>query len=138
MSGNVAGGAVPADRRIDGADLSGLLLGQTTASPREAHYYFSGNRLEAVRRGPWKLAVAPQSEGIGKPKEPETQFTPRLYNLEADIGETTDVAAGHPEIVKQLQQLVAKMDADLGAAHQGPGVRASGRVVKPQPLLLKK
>ena len=50
----------PADRKIDGADLSPLLLGKTKESPREAHYYFNGNRLEAVRSGPWKLAVAPQ------------------------------------------------------------------------------
>ena len=44
----MAGGAVPADRKIDGADLSPLLLGRTKESPREAHYYFSGNRLEAT------------------------------------------------------------------------------------------
>jgi arylsulfatase A-like enzyme len=135
----LAGGTVPAGRKIDGADLSRLLLGQTKDSPREAHYYFSGNRLEAVRSGPWKLAVAPQSENTGKPKKSDKQpFTPKLYNLDTDIGETTDVAAKHPEVVKRLHELVAKMDADLGAARQGPGVRPPGRVAKPQPLLLKK
>jgi len=118
----LAGGAVPADRKIDGADLSPLLLGKTKESPREAHYYFNGNRLEAVRSGPWKLAVA---------------FVPRLYNLDTDIGEKTDVAAEHPDVVKRLQEFVTKMDADLGTAKQGPGVRPPGRVEKPQPLLLK-
>ncbi len=134
----LAGGSVPADRKIDGADLSPLLLGQTKDSPREAHYYFNGNRLEAVRSGPWKLAIAPQSENIGKPKEAEKQpFVPKLYNLDTDIGEKTDVAEKHPDVVKRLQELVAKMDADLGAAKQSPGVRPPGRVQKPQPLLLK-
>jgi arylsulfatase A len=134
----LAGGTVPEDRKIDGADLSPLLLGKTKDSPREAHYYFNGNKLEAVRSGPWKLAVAPQSENIGKPKEPENgPFVPKLYNLDDDIGEKTDVADKHPDDVKRLQELVKKMDADLGATKQGPGVRPPGRVEKPLPLLLK-
>lgn len=134
----LAGGTVPADRKIDGADLSPLLLGKTKDAPREAHYYFNGNKLEAVRAGPWKLAIAPQSENIGTPKDPEKQpFVPKLYNLDSDIGEKTDVAEKHPDVVKRLQELVVKMDADLGAAKQGPGVRPPGRVEKPQPLLLK-
>jgi len=142
----LAGGKVPDDRKIDGADMSAILLGQSKHSPREAHYYFNGNKLEAVRSGPWKLAIAPQNENTGKPKKktPEKKivekkpFTPKLYNLTADIGETTDVSAEHPDVVKRLQELVAKMDADLGKTKQGPGVRAPGRVDKPQPLLLKK
>jgi hypothetical protein len=40
-------------------------------------------------------------------------------------------------VVKRLQELVNKMDADLGATKQGPGVRPPGRVEKPLPLLLK-
>jgi arylsulfatase A len=137
----LAGGSVPADRKIDGADFAGLLLGRAKDSPREAHYYFGGNRLEAVRSGPWKLAVAPQSEGTGKPKVPEEgkrAVEPRLYNLDLDIGERTDVAAQNPEVVKRLQDLVAKMDADLGSVKAGPGVRPPGRVEHPKPLLLSK
>lgn len=137
----LAGGSVPADRKINGADLAPLLLGKTKESPRTAHYYFSGNQLEAVRSGPWKLVVAPQSEGTGKPRvpavSPDKPFKPILYNLDTDIGETTDVAARHPEVVQRLQALVAQMDADLGAKRQGPGVRPPGRVAMPKPLLLK-
>ena len=59
---------VPDDRKIDGADISPLLFGKTKESPRQAHFYFNGNRLEAVRSGPWKLAVAPQKENTGKPE----------------------------------------------------------------------
>jgi hypothetical protein len=57
---------VPAEPVIDGRDISGLLLGRTTESAREAHYYFSGNQLQAVRQGPWKLAVASQPETMGR------------------------------------------------------------------------
>lgn len=137
---SLAGGAVPSDRKIDGADISPLLLGKAKKSPREAHYYFDVNHLQAVRSGPWKLAVAQQFERNGKDKQDATKekpFNPRLYNLDSDIGETTDVAAEHPDVVKRLQELVSQMDADLGAVKQGPGVRAPGRVEKALPLLLK-
>jgi arylsulfatase A len=138
----LAGGTVPADRTIDGADLSPLLLGRSRESPRAAHYYFDGNRLEAVRSGPWKLAVAPQSEGLGRARVGATSgkepHKPRLYNLDQDIGETTDVSADRADVVKHLQEYVAKMDADLGALQPGPGVRPPGRVDKPRPLLLSR
>lgn len=135
----LAGGKVPDGRKIDGADLSRVVLGQTKDSPRQVHYYFNGNKLEAVRSGSWKLAIAPQNENLGTPKKPDKQpFTPKLYNLDTDIGETTDVSQQHPDIVTRLQELVARMDADLGTTKQGPGVRSPGRVAKPQPLLLTK
>ena len=45
--------------------------------------------------------------------------------------------AQHPDEMKRLQKHVEAMDADLGVAKQGPGVRPPSRVQKPQPLLLK-
>ncbi|HLY74969.1 MAG TPA: arylsulfatase, partial [Planctomycetota bacterium] len=96
---------------------------------------------EAVRSGPWKLAVAPQSEHTGKEKPVapggKAPFVPKLYDLAADPGESTDVAADHPTEVKRLQDFAAAMDADLGVTKAGPGVRAPGRVAHPAPLLLK-
>jgi arylsulfatase A len=136
----LAGGSLPSDRKIDGADLTPLLFGQQKESPRPAHFYFNGNRLEAVRSGPWKLAIAPQSEGTGKkaPVDAKQPFTPRLYNLDSDIGETSDVAAQHPEIIHRLQEFVAQMDSDLGISKPGPGVRPPGKVAAPKPMLLGK
>ena len=121
----LAGGKVPSDRKIDGADISPMLFGQASSSPHEAFFYFAGNRLQAVRSGPWKLAV------MARPGEEESttmSFASRLYNLDDEIGERTDVAANHPNIVKLLQQFVAKMDADLGMTNLGPGVRPAGHV----------
>jgi len=136
----LAGATVPTDRKIDGADIWPLLSGAAQESPREAHYYFHGNRLDAVRSGPWKLAIQPQPEAKpgekGPPPDADKAHTPRLYNLVEDVGETTNVSAQHPDVVKRLQEFVAKMDADLGATGVGPGVRAPGRVDKPRPLLL--
>jgi arylsulfatase A-like enzyme len=136
----LAGGKVPTDQKIDGEDLSPLLLGRTSKSPHEAHYYFSGNALQAVRSGPWKLAIARQSENLGKATSSETDankpFAPTLYNLDNDIGERHDVAAEHPEITKRLGELVARMNADLGTNKLGPGVRPPGRVAQPVGLWL--
>jgi arylsulfatase A-like enzyme len=134
----LAGGTVPADRTIDGRDISSLLLGRSQTSPHEAWYYFSGNNLQAVRAGPWKLALTRQSENMGKPATHTAggPFTPKLYNLDAEIGERTDLSAQHPEVVQRLQALAAKMDADLGATNLGPGVRPPGHATKPTGLWL--
>jgi arylsulfatase A-like enzyme len=135
----LAGGAVPGDRVIDGKDIWPLLSGRSKQSPHKALFYFKGNRLEAVRAGAWKLAIVEQIEnGVDKEKRPSTKpFRPKLFNLEADIGETTDVAARHPDVVERLQGCIRRMDRDLGVTGQGPGVRPSGVVDHPQPLLLR-
>jgi arylsulfatase A len=136
---HLSGGTVPTDKKIDGADITPILLGQSKDSPREAQYYFNGNKLEAIRSGPWKLAIAPQSENNGKkpaPRPANTPFKPTLYNLDTDIGETIDVAAENPQVVQRLQQFAKKMDADLGLNKPGPGVRPPGKVASPKPLLL--
>jgi arylsulfatase A-like enzyme len=133
---NLAAGQVPMDRKIDGKDIWPLLSGQTKSSPHEALFYFRALKLEAVRSGPWKLAIAPQ--GTGLPKDaavPVKHNGPRLYNLDTDIRETTDVAAQNPEVVARLQKFVRQMDADLGVTGEGPGVRPPDRVANPQPLL---
>ncbi len=132
----LAGGSVPADKKIDGKDLSPLLLGMTKDSPHEARYYYSGNKLQAVRSGPWKLAIAPQAEGMGKsgPAVAASLEQPRLYNLDTEIGERTDVATAHPDVVTRLKALAVKMAAELGDGKPGPEVRAAGEVAKPVTL----
>ena len=87
----LAGAEVPAGRAIDGRDIRPLLLGEDTASPHEAFLYYSGNNLEAVRSGRWKLHLAK-----GKVVE-------ELYDLEADVGETTNRYADEPDVVAELQ-----------------------------------
>ena len=88
---------------IDGLDISALLTNPKAPSPhREAgHFYYKNNKVEAVRRGKWKLRVAG--------KEPE------LYDLDADVSESTNVAASNPNVVSELKELIAKYDADLKA-----------------------
>jgi arylsulfatase A-like enzyme len=130
---SLAGGKVPSDRKIDGADISKLLLGQTKEPAREAHYYYSGYKLQAVRSGPWKLALVPQATGMGVQKDDVMEKGLRLYNLDNDIGEKTNVADANPEVVKKLQALAVKMGEELcDGSPNGPGVRPPGIVEKPE------
>ena len=130
----LAGGTVPATPVIDGRDISPLLLGMPAHSPREAHYYFSGYQLDAVRQGPWKLAIAPQNETMGKGVLADASGpAPRLYNLDQDIGEKTSVADKHPEIVAKLQALAARMSNEIGGKNP-TARRPAGEVANAKPL----
>jgi arylsulfatase A-like enzyme len=130
----LAGGKVPDEPVIDGRDISPLLLGKTTGPAREAQYYFFKFELQAVRQGPWKLAIAAQNETMGRPAKPDASTdAPRLYNLDEDIGEQTDLAAANPEIVAKLTALAEKMNAEIGGSDP-TARRPAGSVQNPQVL----
>ena len=133
----LAGGRVPADNKIDGANIWPLLAGEPNAKPaHETFYYFRGLQLEAVRHGDWKLQLSAAPPAKAKAKgQAAAGATPMLYNLKTDIGEANDVAAANPEIVRELQALAAAQKDDLGTDGIGPGCRELGRVKDPQPLL---
>jgi arylsulfatase A-like enzyme len=121
----IAGAEVPRDRTIDGRDLTAHLRGEA-ASPHDAFFYYRGNSLEAVRAGRWKLHVARADTAVQE-----------LYDLEADVGETADVAAQHREVVAELQRHAERMRVDLGDAHlgiRGTGRRPAGEVDDAVPL----
>lgn len=119
---SLAGGQLKTDIKIDGFDLSPLLLGKTKESPREAWYYFHGNSLQAVRSGPWKLALTPQSIGMGMKEKPaDLSKAMRLYNLDQEIGEITDLAADNPDVVARLQKLAEAMAAEIAANKRPAG-----------------
>ncbi|EDY17715.1 Steryl-sulfatase [Chthoniobacter flavus Ellin428] len=135
---NLAGGEVPTDHKIDGGNIWPVLAGEAGAkSPHEVFYYFNGLRLEGVRTGPWKLRFgsAGLAEGKGPVKKPAAPIPDQLYNLQTDIGETTNVADAHPDVVAHLRELADAMKDDLGRDGKGPGVRPLGRVENPQPII---
>jgi hypothetical protein len=54
-----------------------------------------------------------------------------LYDLQADVGETTNVAAEHPDIVERLTALAEQARDDLGdtlTERKGKHVREPGRL----------
>jgi arylsulfatase A len=107
----LAGADLPSDRIIDGKDMRTLLFGKRGAvSPHKAFYYYWRYELQAVRCGKWKLVLEHKSRD-GKTKIPQ-----QLFNLEVDIGETTDVSDQYPNVVRRLMAYVEEMREDLGDA----------------------
>jgi arylsulfatase A len=128
----LAGAPLPANRRIDGADILPELTGKLGTKPaHDTFFYYFGLRLNAVRHGDWKLQIA-----TGNKADPAAaKFQPKLHNLRTDIGEATDVAAKHPEIVAKLKALIAANETDLGSDDIAPGCRELGQSANPKALI---
>ncbi len=107
----LAGGQLPDDHIIDGYDIQALLMHPLTAeSAYDAFYYYSRNGTpEAVRCGRWKLHIE-KSRGWDLTLGP---FPVSLYDLNQDIGETTNLAEENPQIVEDLVQKIRKFDKQL-------------------------
>jgi len=102
--------------------------------PQEAQYLYLNYKLQAVRSGPRKLALCPQVYSMGIKTGGAEKPGLRLYNLDTDIAERTNVAAQYPEVVKHLKKLADHQAATLCDNLQGPGIRPPGQVEDPQPL----
>ena len=123
---------------IDGKSIVNLLKGTSDTSPHEAYYFYYGRQLQAIRMGKWKLhfphgyrTMAGRPGGTdGIPtRYSQAKIGLALFDMEKDIGETTDVKAKHPNIVKHLQALGDKMRNELGDnGRQGTGVRPPGQL----------
>ncbi len=119
--------------KIDGLDLSGLVLGRPDSRRRQEFAYYSGNNLAAFRQGRWKLHMSRKGEKWNDPFLPVAE----LYDLETDPGEEQNVAAAHPEVVRRLRGAAAPLATALGDAANGIAgaeVRPCGRVANPRCL----
>jgi arylsulfatase A-like enzyme len=141
--------------KIDGMDLSPLLLGEKGAKDRPSFVYFSEDELHAIRAGKWKLHFPhpyltvdgtpgrdgkPANHGKMKPESITAsgirgiasrhgyrveKIGLALYDLAADPGEKKDVAESHPEEVKRLTALAEEARRDLGDGLTG--LKGSGQ-----------
>jgi len=130
----LAGTTAPTDRIIDGKDIWPLMAGRDgVKSPHEAFYYYEMDQLQAVRDDRWKLhlplKVKRRNWGKGIPNRPM-----ELYDLKADIGEKTNVADRHPDVVKRLLALAEKARLNLGDVNHRGNQRPAGWVEVAQPL----
>ena len=101
---------IPADRIVDGMDMTPMLLGQGP-SQRNLMIYYNGDELYALRKGPYKAHFTTYS-GYGK-DAPEPHNPPLLFHLPNDPGERFDVAAEHPEVLADIQREVERYRAAL-------------------------
>jgi arylsulfatase A-like enzyme len=120
----LAGGAVPADRTIDGRDLWPLLAGESDRSPHPFFHYLGGSaqpgaiQYRALRDDRWKLHVSVGPDGRIVPGE--------LHDLGADLGEKFDRARQHPDIAARLAAAAQLFHDELRA-----NIRPAGRRVRP-------
>lgn len=143
---------------VDVTDI--LLGKEGAKGPHEAIAIYAGGELQAIRSGEWKLHFAHPyitphaTPGLdGKPSNWENmkpaaitqsgiegiatrhgyqvaQQPLALYNLKDDIGELTDLAATHPDVVARLQKLAEPFRQQLGDSltkTAGSEVRPLGR-----------
>jgi len=134
----VAQAALP-DRPIDGVSILPLLEGDPGADPRSVFFFYYDAELRAVREGRWKRVFSHRTrsyEGVepGRDGYPGPYAFPvvpdALYDMETDVGERTDVAAEHPDVVVRLDALAEGARRALGdrlRARVGEEVRSPGR-----------
>lgn len=103
---DLAGGKPPTN--IDGLSALPTLLGKGEQQRHEYLYWELPNYdsktgkfldetpAQGLRMGNWK-AVRPEANGKVE-----------LYNLETDLGETTDVSAGNPELMARIEELLVQ------------------------------
>jgi len=140
----LAGAALPM-HRIDGLDVWPILSGKEGAkTPHEALLFYSGDELQAIRSGDWKLHFAhdyltiagPPGKG-GKPANYANmkplsitesgirgiasrhgyevrRIEQSLFNLTDDPGESRNIADQHPDVVRRLAALAEQSRGDLG------------------------
>lgn len=116
---SLAGAQIPADRIIDGHDVSDLFLGKPGArSPHDILYH----QTDAIRMGNWKLVdYFDRTEKINRVE---------LYDLDTDVGEMNNLAEQYPEKVLELKELLEKHAEELEN-----NIRPAAFVEDPVPLV---
>lgn len=107
---SLTGQNVPKDRPVDGRDISEILKNGTTQNDDPYFYYGLNNKLMAVRKGPWKLHTVTYSQTGQDYFEGKL---PLLFNLSIDPSEKYEVSDDNPEVVAELQQLIATHQKQL-------------------------
>jgi arylsulfatase A len=95
-----AAGVAPPDD-VDGLSFLPTLLGNTEAQREHDFLYWEFKGVSVVRMEPWKAIWRTRADDAGTPG-------PQLYNLAEDIGETTNLAEAHPDIVARAEQFRTK------------------------------
>ena len=116
--------AVPTDRVIDGRNILPYMRGEQVDTPIHDSFIVPG---ATIRHGDWKLLVKGrkpsegESDQVGKTDRfPAHAGT--LFNLKADPGETTDVAAKHPDKVIELKKIMSDFKSELDAHSRPSGL----------------
>ncbi len=98
LAGVDAASKMPEGQALDGLSFASVLTGGEMETPHEFLYWDYGHCRrrydQAVRLGDWKGVRLGADSAI------------ELYNLRTDLGETTGVAAAHPDVVKRIAHIM--------------------------------
>lgn len=106
----ITGAALPASLQLDGKNIEMLLAGNSN-SPHEVLYYFSDERIAAVRTPNWKMMVQARYRGIDR-RLPEHDVL-LLFDMRKDPGERYSIAAHRPDKWRELQEHLERGQRDL-------------------------
>lgn len=97
----------PAGRTLDGENLLPVLCGERPVHDRT--FFWRSKTQIAARKGRWKYIRDPKGE--------------YLYDLTNDLGETTNLAAKHPDLVREMKEVIKNWEADVKEYQWAPGSR---------------
>jgi arylsulfatase A-like enzyme len=103
----LTGQKLPDQAAPDSFNVLPALLGE---SPTGRDHLIEHARELSVRQGPWKYIEPGKGPKINANTGTElgTDPQPQLYNLAGDPGERTNLAAQHPDKVRELQALLQR------------------------------
>lgn len=96
------------DQKIDGRDVSRLLLGGVPPEEKPFFYYSKFGEIEGVRKGKYKL----KWEG--------DELV--LFDIEADISEEYDLSDTMPDMVIELEEMMTAFDLQLEREKRTVGI----------------
>lgn len=100
---DLLGSKLPRNAGEDSFSFIDVLRGRAEASRRKTLVNDSMQGLFAIREGRWKLVLGRGGGGLGWNNEMlKNSPAGELYDLAADIGETTNLYEKYPEKVRQL------------------------------------
>lgn len=135
-------GAELPQHKIDGHNITAMLTGpENTPSPYDTMpCYYAQDQLQAIRDPRWKLIFPHAYRSLGG-KPGGTGGVPanyesvnvelELYDMKNDRGETKNVAAQHPDVVKRLTAAAETWRKELGdklTNVEGSAVRPHGKL----------
>ena len=111
---------LPKENKIDGLDISNLLTGDTKSPRNEFIYYTSRGDLEGLRQGKYKVLI---KKNRRRKNQPASGGQVMLFDLDSDLGEKTNLADKHPEIVTKLGTRMKELDAEITENQRQPWLK---------------
>jgi arylsulfatase len=107
----LAGIVLPDTLGLDGYDQSALITGRSDKSARDIFYYHVQSELQAVRHGKWKILLPDGKKRYNYVDDP-VRTAPELYDLEADISESNNLADKYPGVLREMEELAGRGPTD--------------------------